>query len=102
MLQHPTSGTTNMTIGLNQTTEAIPSISSTNGDPISKNVAPNGTSADISGSSIIFILVGAFAGIAIALLLAAKFVKHPKIHSKFGRKNSFGTLNTVNTQQSNH
>ena len=39
-----------------------------------------------------------FAALVIALLVASRFVKNPTSKSKYGRKNSFGTLNTVVTK----
>ena len=45
----------------------------------------------------LLIAIGAFLGLCIFVLITSRFIKTPKIHSKFGRKNSFGTLNTVNT-----
>ena len=62
------------------------------------NGQPNSNSPNLtSGSLIIYILLATIAIIAVLLLISKRFIKHPKIHSKFGRKNSFGTLNTVNT-----
>ena len=46
---------------------------------------------------LIYGLLGAIVGLCVLVLLGGLLFKHPKMHSKFGRKNSFGTLNTVNT-----
>ena len=84
----------------NLTTALFPtatnSIHSTN--DIASGNPSNSTSLDLTESPILYLVLGALVVIMVSLLLAAKFIKHPKIHSKFGRKNSFGTLNTVNTQ----
>ena len=45
--------------------------------------------------NLLFGLFGAFLGVCI-LAVAAKYIfKNPNLHSKFGRKNSYGTLNTM-------
>ena len=49
---------------------------------------------------LIYALVGGFIFVCILAVIASFIFKHPKMHSKFGRKNSFGTLNTVNTTRS--
>ena len=46
---------------------------------------------------LIYGLLGGFIGLCILVFAAKLLFKHPKMHSKFGRKNSFGTLNTVAT-----
>ena len=46
---------------------------------------------------LIFYLIGALAVTIVLLLIASKLFKKPLTKSKYGRKNSFGTLNTVNT-----
>ena len=44
-----------------------------------------------------YYLIGAFVACIILVLVASMVFRKPKSTSKFGRKNSFGTLNTVNT-----
>ena len=46
---------------------------------------------------LIYVLIGCLAALCILVLIASLVFKHPKLHSKYGRKNSFGTLNTVST-----
>ena len=55
-------------------------------------------SANIGDGAIIYYLIAGIAVLFICLLIAARFIKSPASKSKFGRKNSFGTLNTVNTK----
>ena len=58
-----------------------------------------GSNLDPSASFwVLYALVGGFIGLCILTIVAKMIFKHPKLHSKFGRKNSFGTLNTVNTR----
>ena len=56
---------------------------------------------DLSLMNSIYLLgaLGAFVGLVVILLIMSRVVKHPKMHSKFGRKNSFGTLNTMVSKQ---
>ena len=49
--------------------------------------------------NLIYEILGIFALIFAALLVAKLVFKNPKVHSKYGRKNSFGTLNTMATKQ---
>ena len=49
--------------------------------------------------TIIYALISAIVGLCVLLIVASKLVKNPKINSKFGRKNSFGTLNTVKSKE---
>ena len=51
--------------------------------------------------SIILYAFAAFMIICILVVIAGCFIKNPKVHSKFGRKNSFATLNTFNSKKSN-
>ena len=60
------------------------------------NQQGNNTNPGIS-QWVLIALFGGFVGLCILTFVASKIFKHPKIHSKFGRKNSFGTLNTMNT-----
>ena len=49
-----------------------------------------------------WLIIGLIIGLVSVILLtfvASKIFKHPELHSRFGRKNSFGTLNTVATKQ---
>ena len=49
-----------------------------------------------------WLIIGLVIGLGSVILLtfvASKIFKHPELHSRFGRKNSFGTLNTVATKQ---
>ena len=57
------------------------------------------TPLDAADTSIIYILIGGLIGLFILLVLLKSFIKNPSSKSKFGRKNSFGTLNTVNTNK---
>ena len=43
----------------------------------------------------VYIAIAAFIGLCILVLVAGKLLKNPVSKSKFGRKNSFGTLNTT-------
>ena len=52
-------------------------------------------------ATIVYFLIAGVAGIFGMLVIAAKFLKNPNAgKSRFGRKNSFGTLNTVVTTNS--
>ena len=57
--------------------------------------------ASTTNPSLIYGLAGALMGLCILVLVASLVFKHPKMHSKYGRKNSFGTLNTVATGKTN-
>ena len=46
---------------------------------------------------LIYGLMGGLGVLCIVVVATSLLIKNPKMHSKFGRKNSFGTLNTVNT-----
>ena len=59
---------------------------------------PQSTADDTIQLGYLFGAIGAFVGLCIVILIASKIVKHPKLHSKYGRKNSFGTLNTIATK----
>ena len=48
-------------------------------------------------SLIVYLLIAGIVVLCAILVVSSRFVKNPKINSKFGRKNSFGTLNTVQT-----
>ena len=49
-------------------------------------------------ATILYVLLGAFVNLIVLVIVASKIIKNPKIkNSRFGRKNSFGTLNTVST-----
>eukprot|EP00835_Amoeboradix_gromovi_P003487 NODE_232_length_13679_cov_0.197349.p4 type:complete len:510 gc:universal NODE_232_length_13679_cov_0.197349:6678-5149(-) len=54
-------------------------------------------SNDDSGLLVYWLFSG-FIATCIVVLVASKFFKHPKIQSRFGRRNSFSTLNTVGTK----
>ena len=54
-------------------------------------------SAAIGDPILIYGILAGLFGLCVLVLVASKVFKHPKMHSKFGRKNSFGTLNTMNT-----
>ena len=56
---------------------------------------PNDGDSSIADPNLIIIAVAAFVAICIAIFVAGKLIKNPRINSKFGRKNSFGTLNTI-------
>ena len=56
---------------------------------------PNFNLEQISSSPIFYIALGGFAVLCMVIVIIGKVIKHPKSNSKFGRKNSFGTLNTV-------
>ena len=47
---------------------------------------------------LLYGLAGAFIGLCILVFVASKVFKSPKLHSKFGRRTSFSTLNTVTTK----
>ena len=49
--------------------------------------------------NLIYGLAGGLGGLCILVLVTSLVFKHPKMHSKYGRKNSFGTLNTVVTKE---
>ena len=59
----------------------------------------SGIVSPIVDPQLIYGLLGGFIGLCILVGIAKLVFKHPKMHSKFGRKNSFGTLNTVATKQ---
>ena len=46
-----------------------------------------------------FVAIGSFVVLVFAVLIASRFLKTTNTKSKFGRKNSFGTLNTVATNE---
>ena len=50
---------------------------------------------------IIYLLIAGIASIFFILVIGSHFLKHPQSKSKFGRKNSFGTLNTIQTKDTN-
>ena len=56
-------------------------------------------STDMVDSLVIYFLLGGIVGIFAILVIASNLFKRPSGHSKFSRKNSFGTLNTVQTKQ---
>ena len=63
-----------------------------------ETLAPNNSLAPpIFDKYLIIALIGTFIGLCILVGIGKFAFKHPKMHSKFGRKNSFGTLNTVAT-----
>ena len=45
------------------------------------------------------VLIGAIVVLCVAVCILSRIFKHPKLNSKFGRKNSFGTLNSVKSKQ---
>ena len=47
--------------------------------------------------NLIYALIGGFVGLCVLVGIGKYVFKHPKMHSKYGRKNSYGTLNTMNT-----
>ena len=49
--------------------------------------------------TLVLILVGGLVGLCFIVFIASFLIKKPKIHSKFGRQNSFGTLNTMATKK---
>ena len=49
----------------------------------------------------VFLSIGGLFALCVVVFIFGKLIKDPKMNSKFGRKNSFGTLNTVNTVESN-
>ena len=55
------------------------------------------TGPDIASSFLIFGAVCGLIFLCILVVACGFIIKHPTIKSKFGRKNSYGTLNTVNT-----
>ena len=57
-------------------------------------------SAAIGDPILIYGILAGLFGLCVLVVIAGKVFKHPKMHSKFGRKNSFGTLNTVATGKS--
>eukprot|EP00835_Amoeboradix_gromovi_P001161 NODE_47_length_27404_cov_0.284270.p6 type:complete len:475 gc:universal NODE_47_length_27404_cov_0.284270:16804-18228(+) len=59
-----------------------------------KEVLVQGPSTGENNGSLVYWLFGGFALACALLFLAAAVFKSPKIYSKFGRKNSFATLNT--------
>ena len=50
---------------------------------------------------LVLIMFGALLVVMIIGFMLSKVFKAPKIHSKFARKNSFGTLNTVVATKTN-
>ena len=54
-------------------------------------------SAAIDDPILIYGILAGLFGLCVLVIIASMVFKHPKMHSKFGRKNSFGTLNTMNT-----
>ena len=59
---------------------------------------PN-TAESIVDPTIVYALIGGIVGICVLLVIASKVVKNPKMNSKFGRNNSFGTLNTIQAKE---
>eukprot|EP00835_Amoeboradix_gromovi_P002158 NODE_116_length_19003_cov_0.233707.p3 type:complete len:531 gc:universal NODE_116_length_19003_cov_0.233707:16928-18520(+) len=49
----------------------------------------------LNSPNILYIAAGGLLAAILLVFVAAKVFKHPKMNSKFGRKNSYGTLNTV-------
>ena len=47
--------------------------------------------------NLIYYSVGGFVLVCALAVVAGTVFKHPKVHSKYGRKNSLGTLNSVTT-----
>ena len=60
-----------------------------------------GTEQDNADPFLVYGILGALAGLCILVVIGSFIFKHPKMHSKYGRKNSFGTLNTVATGKTN-
>ena len=62
-----------------------------------------GRDQDPINPALIYGLTGGFVGLCVLVGIAKLIFKHPKMHSKYGRKNSFGTLNTMATAKTvNH
>ena len=59
-------------------------------------VSNNNIPSDVD-PNLIYGLLSGFLGVFVIAFLANKFLKVPKIKSKFARKNSYGTLNTMST-----
>ena len=55
-------------------------------------------SSDVSPFLIYGLFLG-FTALCVLVFISSKVFKHPKMASKFGRKNSFGTLNSQNTSK---
>ena len=70
-----------------------PSVSSI----LPQETQPVDASGSILESWFIYALIGGLALLCLATIAASMIFKNPKIKSKYGRKNSFGTLYTVNT-----
>ena len=60
-------------------------------------VNPTFDTEEASFPWLIIVLVTSLIILCILVFVASIIFKHPVMHSKFGRKNSFGTLNTVAT-----
>ena len=51
--------------------------------------------AEFIASPLFFAAIGGFIVLCIFIFAIGRYIKHPKTNSKFGRKNSFGSLNTT-------
>ena len=60
---------------------------------------PNGLQILNLGSNRINGLFLGFTALCVLVFIASKVFRYPKMASKFGRKNSFGTLNSQNTSK---
>ena len=57
-----------------------------------KTKLPEGT------MTLVIIAGAAFLGVCVLILIAGKVFKNPKIHSKFARKSSYDTLQTMQSK----
>ena len=62
------------------------------------NLNSQDASPSTESTILLFSLIGVLVTLCVLVGIASVVVKHPKVHSKFGRKNSFGTLNTTYTK----
>ena len=62
-------------------------------------IADKDAIASIGDPILIYEILGGLFGLCILVFVARFVFRMPKIKSKYGRKNSFGTLNTVETKQ---
>ena len=66
-------------------------------DVIEKIIIPTAAVVD---PILIYAVLAGLVGLCVLVVISGLVIKNPKMHSKFGRKNSFGTLNTVATGKS--
>ena len=90
--------TTQMSLKTTLSSRLFFSIISVTTIPNSPQDPSTSKSPDLPVSNIVYYLLGGIIFIFITLVVASKYVKHPKVHtSRFARKNSFATLQTVST-----